>query len=281
MVVGGRTGRDGIHGATFSSGQLTHEHETIFSRAVQIGNAITEKKMLDVLVQAPEAGLYNAITDCGAGGLSSAVGEMGEELGAEVDLEKVPAEVRRALLHRNLDLRGPGAHGPRRPAREPRSHSADLRRRERRGDGHRPLHGATRSFACATTASRWPTWTWSSCTTACREYSRQAVWQPPQLSEPILPEKDNYTDDLLQILSSCNVASKEWVIRQYDHEVQGGTVVKPLVGVANDGPSDAAVLRPVLDSQRGLAITCGMNPLYGDIDPYWMAWPGSTRRSAT
>ncbi len=90
IVVGGRTGRDGIHGATFSSGQMTHEHETVFSHAVQIGNAITEKKTLDVLLQAKEAGLYEAITDCGAGGLSSAVGEMGEKLGVEVDLEKVP-----------------------------------------------------------------------------------------------------------------------------------------------------------------------------------------------
>ncbi len=90
VVVGGRTGRDGIHGATFSSGQMTHEHETIFSHAVQIGNAITEKKMLDVLLQANEAGLYEAITDCGAGGLSGAVGEMGKDLGVEVDLEKVP-----------------------------------------------------------------------------------------------------------------------------------------------------------------------------------------------
>ncbi len=90
IVVGGRTGRDGIHGATFSSGQMTHEHETIFSHAVQIGNPIVEKKMLDVLLQAREEGLYEAITDCGAGGLSSAVGEMGEKLGAEVDLDKVP-----------------------------------------------------------------------------------------------------------------------------------------------------------------------------------------------
>jgi selenophosphate synthetase-related protein len=90
LVVGGRTGRDGIHGATFSSGELTHEHETEFSGAVQIGNAITEKKMLDTIIQARDAGLYNAITDCGAGGLSSAVGEMGEELGAEVHLDRVP-----------------------------------------------------------------------------------------------------------------------------------------------------------------------------------------------
>ncbi|KKK65189.1 hypothetical protein LCGC14_2976650, partial [marine sediment metagenome] len=88
--VGGRTGRDGIHGATFSSGELTHEHETEFSHAVQIGNAITEKKMLDCMLQARDAGLYTAITDCGAGGLSSAVGEMGQKIGAEVHLDRVP-----------------------------------------------------------------------------------------------------------------------------------------------------------------------------------------------
>ncbi len=78
----------------------------------------------------------------------------------------------------------------------------------------------------------------------------------------------------MQILSSYNVASKEWVIRQYDHEVQGGSVVKPLTGVNNDGPSDAAVIKPKFDSDKGLAISCGMNPLYGDIDPYWMALAG-------
>jgi len=76
---------------------------------------------------------------------------------------------------------------------------------------------------------------------------------------------------LLKILGSLNVASKEWIIRQYDHEVQGGSVIKPLVGVANDGPSDAAVLRPLLKSRRGLVVACGMNPLYGELDPYWMA----------
>jgi phosphoribosylformylglycinamidine synthase len=81
----------------------------------------------------------------------------------------------------------------------------------------------------------------------------------------------SYGDDLLRILGSPNVASKEWIVRQYDHEVQGGSVVKPFVGVANDGPSDAAVLRPVLGSRRGIVIACGMNPRYGDFDPYHMA----------
>src|SRR5207248_2604714 len=90
VVVGGRTGRDGIHGATFSSVELSSESESVSGGAVQIGNAITEKKMLDVLLQARDKGLYNAVTDCGAGGLSSAVGEMGEKLGAVVQLDRVP-----------------------------------------------------------------------------------------------------------------------------------------------------------------------------------------------
>jgi phosphoribosylformylglycinamidine synthase len=106
------------------------------------------------------------------------------------------------------------------------------------------------------------------------KYSRKAIWQTKELSEPSIPEKENYNDELLQILSSHNVASKEWVIRQYDHEVQGGSVVKPLTGVENDGPGDAAVIQPKLNSDKGLAISCGMNPLYGDIDPYWMALAG-------
>jgi phosphoribosylformylglycinamidine (FGAM) synthase-like enzyme len=103
---------------------------------------------------------------------------------------------------------------------------------------------------------------------------RKAVWETPKLSEPNIAKKDNYNDELLRILSCYNVASKEWVIRQYDHEVQGNSVIKPLMGVSNDGPSDAAVIKPKFDSEKGLAISCGMNPLYGDIDPYWMALTG-------
>ena len=90
VAIGGRTGRDGIHGATFSSAELTSESETLSGGAVQIGNAITEKMLLDVVLVARDRGLYNAITDCGAGGFSSAVGEMGEKIGAEVWLDAAP-----------------------------------------------------------------------------------------------------------------------------------------------------------------------------------------------
>jgi len=88
---------------------------------------------------------------------------------------------------------------------------------------------------------------------------------------PFIPASSDFTPALLSILGSLNVCSKEWIIRQYDHEVQAGSVIKPLVGVVNDGPSDAAVLRPVLSSRRGIVMACGMNPCYGDLDPYWMA----------
>jgi phosphoribosylformylglycinamidine synthase II len=273
MVVGGRTGRDGIHGATFSSGQMTHEYETIFSHAVQIGNAITEKKMLDVLLQVNEAGLYEAITDCGAGGLSSAVGEMGRQLGAEVDLDKVPlkytglsyteiwiseAQERMVLAVRpeNLETVRQAFAGENVEATVIGRFTDDRRLRLR----YNGVQVAEMDMEFLHEG--------------VPKYSRQAVWERPKLSEPVLLEKDTYNDDLLAILSSHNVASKEWVIRQYDHEVQGGSVVKPLMGVNNDGPSDAAVIQPKLNSQRGLAISCGMNPLYGDIDPYWMALAG-------
>jgi len=277
IVTGGRTGRDGIHGATFSSGEMTHEHETIFSHAVQIGNAITEKKMLDVLVQANEQGLYEAITDCGAGGLSSAVGEMGENLGAEVDLEKVPlkyaglnyteiwiseAQERMviAVKPENLDAIMKIFAGENVDATVIGKFTDDKKLRLRYNAtlvgelDMEFLHGGV------------------------PKYSRKAIWTSRSSSSieyrESRIEKENYNDELLAILGSYNVASKEWVIRQYDHEVQAASVIKPLTGVANDGPSDAAVIRPKYDSDRGLAISCGMNPCYGDIDPYWMALAG-------
>ena len=118
VAMGGRTGRDGIHGATFSSAELTHESEDLSGGAVQIGNAITEKMLLDILLVAQERELYSAVTDCGAGGFSSAVGEMGEKDRCRGLARSGSAEIRRAHLHRNLDLRSPGTHGPLRAGRK-------------------------------------------------------------------------------------------------------------------------------------------------------------------
>ncbi|HNY79521.1 MAG: phosphoribosylformylglycinamidine synthase subunit PurL [Sedimentisphaerales bacterium] len=273
VVVGGRTGRDGIHGATFSSGQMTHEHETVFSHAVQIGNAITEKKMLDVLVQANEAGLYEAITDCGAGGLSSAVGEMGAELGAEVDLDTVPLKYT-GLSYTEIWISE--AQERMVLAVKPENREAILRIFESENVEATVIGRFTndRKLRLRCHGQQVAELDMDFLHNGVPKYSRQAIWTTPALSEPVTADKDHYNDELLGILSSYNVASKEWVIRQYDHEVQGGSVVKPLVGVVNDGPGDAAVIQPKLTSSRGLAISCGMNPLYGDIDPYWMAMAG-------
>ncbi|MBN1795700.1 MAG: phosphoribosylformylglycinamidine synthase subunit PurL [Sedimentisphaerales bacterium] len=273
IVVGGRTGRDGIHGATFSSGEMTHEHDTIFSHAVQIGNPITEKKMLDVILQAREQGLYEAITDCGAGGLSSAVGEMGAELGAEVDMEDIPLKYA-GLNYTEIWI---------------------SEAQERMVISVKPenLEAITKIFDSENVESTVIGKFTGDKKLKLRysgqlvgeldmdflhhgvpKYSRKAVWITPKLSEPNIHTKDNYNEDLLKILSAPNVASKEWVIRQYDHEVQGGSVIKPLAGIENDGPGDAAVIRPKYNSNKGIAISCGLNPCYGDIDPYWMALAG-------
>jgi phosphoribosylformylglycinamidine synthase II len=273
IMVGGRIGRDGIHGATFSSGQMTHEHETIFSHAVQIGNPIMEKKMLDVLVQANNAGLYEAITDCGAGGLSSAVGEMGKDLGAEVDLEKAPLKYA-GLNYTEIWISE--AQERMVVAVKPENSEAITKIFDSENVESTVVGKFTndKKLKLRYNGQQVGELDMDFLHDGVPKYSRKAVWSPPKLTEPSLPEKDNYNDELLRILSSYNVASKEWVIRQYDHEVQGGSVVKPLTGVVNDGPGDAAVIQPKLDSNRGLAISCGMNPLYGDIDPYWMALAG-------
>lgn len=273
IVVGGRTGRDGIHGATFSSGEITHEYETIFSHAVQIGNPIMEKKMLDVLIQANEAGLYEAITDCGAGGLSSAVGEMGKNLGADVDLEKVPlkyaglnyAEIWISEAQERMVI-----------AVKPEN----LKAIKKIFDGENVESTVIGKFTndkkliLRYNGQQVAEMDMDFLHDGVPKIRRKALWKPAKLSEPSIPEKDNYNNELLQILSCYNIASKEWVVRQYDHEVQGSSVVKPLTGVNNDGPSDAAVIKPKFNSDKGLAISCGMNPLYGDIDPYWMALAG-------
>lgn len=270
MVVGGRTGRDGIHGATFSSGEMTHEHETLFSHAVQIGNAITEKKTLDTLLQARDEGLYVAITDCGAGGLSSSVGEMAEKTGAVVDLEKVllkygglnyteiwisEAQERMviAVLPEHLD-RISEVFAAEDVEATVIGHFGNEGKLELRYEGQ-----VVGELEMEFVHNGLP------------QYIRKATWQAPAVDEPELEEKEDYTADLEKILASYNVASKEWVVRQYDHEVQGGSAIKPLVGVENDGPGDAAVVRPVLNSERAVAIGCGICPQYGDLDPYWMA----------
>jgi phosphoribosylformylglycinamidine synthase len=272
VAIGGRTGRDGIHGATFSSAELTSESESLSGGAVQIGNAITEKMVLDVLLQARDRGLYHAVTDCGAGGFSSAVGEMGEELGAEVWLDKAPlkydglsyTEIWISEAQERMVLAVPQESWDelRGLCESEGVEAAVLGRFAPTGRLVLTYHGhVVGDLSMQFLHGGRP------------PVIRDATCQLPAVTPIDLPplSAEDHRQTLLAVMSSLNVASKHWVIRQYDHEVQGGSVVKPLVGPRADGPSDAAVLRPRIESRRGLVLACGMNPAFGDFDTYHMA----------
>ncbi|MFW6133762.1 MAG: phosphoribosylformylglycinamidine synthase subunit PurL, partial [Planctomycetota bacterium] len=271
LLVGGRTGRDGIHGATFSSAELTHTHETEFSHAVQIGNAITEKKMVDTILQARDERLHSAITDCGAGGLSSAVGEMGAELGGEVHLDRVPLkyaglsydEIWISEAQERMVLSVPPDNVERiREIFTAEDVEATVIGRFGSDDGHLRLYyeGTEVGDVDLDFAHN-----------GLPRPRKEAVYDRTERPSPAPPRREDYTRTLLNILAAPNVASKEWIIRQYDHEVQGGSAVKPLVGVGQDGPGDAAVVRPVPSARKGLVLSCGMNPRYGPLDAYQSA----------
>lgn len=276
VVIGGRTGRDGIHGATFSSAELTSQSDEVSGGAVQIGNAITEKMVQDVLLAARDRGLYTAVTDCGAGGLSSAVGEMGEQLGAKVQLERVPLKYQ-GLTYTEIWI---SEAQERMVLAVPPKHRDELFALCHAEDVEATAIGTfTQSGRLVLTYHGHPVGDleMSFLHDGRPPVVRKAVYQvpSPSVGERVrvsgAPLETNPAKLLHQILSCLNVASKEWVIRQYDHEVQAGSVIKPLVGAANDGPSDAAVIRPRLDAWRGVAVSCGMNPRYGDWDAYHMA----------
>ena len=267
VMVGGRIGKDGIHGATFSSRELS---EVSPASAVQIGDPITQKKMFDFLLEARDHQLYTCITDNGAGGLSSSVGEMAQfSNGCELHLERAP------LKYPGLDpweiLLSESQE--RMTLAVPPQHLATF------------LHLATRRQVEATPLGTFTNTglfhvLYNGKTVALLdmeflhhglpEMQLKAHWQPPHFPEPSFSCPADLTDSLLQMLGRLNICSKEWVIRQYDHEVQGRSVIKPLVGLHNDGPSDAAVLRPLLDSMAGVVIANGICPRYGDIDTYHM-----------
>jgi phosphoribosylformylglycinamidine synthase subunit PurSL len=270
VAIGGRTGRDGIHGATFSSAELTAHSESVSGGAVQIGNAITEKMVLDVIVQARDRGLFRAITDCGAGGFSSAVGEMGAELGAEVELSHAPlkyaglsyTEIWISEAQERMVLAVPDDRWPelQELCRREGVKATDLGRFV--DTGRLTLH-----YRGELVADLSMDFLHEGRPTVVRE----ASWSAPPDRTLASPATRDFTGDLMALLGHWDTCSKEWIVRQYDHEVQGRTVIKPMVGDRDDGPGDAAVVLPVRGSTRGLAVGCGLNPRYGRIDPYAMA----------
>jgi phosphoribosylformylglycinamidine synthase len=277
VVLGGRTGRDGLRGATFSSMEMDVQTHQIAGASVQIGHAIHEKQAMEALLQARDEGLYSAVTDCGAGGLSSAIGEMAETLGADIALERVPLkyaglrpwEIWLSEAQERMVLAVPDASWARfqEIARAWGTEAVSLGTFT--GSGRLRLRYEDVVVADLSMHALHD---------GIPQRELVATWTTPTLSEPTLPTRP-IVADLLALLATPDIRSKEDVVRTYDHEVQGGTVVKPFCGPAATGPSDAAVIRP-LDVVRatgnpfgkGVAISNGINPNYGKIDPYAMAW---------
>jgi phosphoribosylformylglycinamidine synthase subunit PurSL len=267
VMTGGRIGKDGIHGATFSSEEL---HEGSPATAVQIGDPITQKRMTDFLLVARDRGLYSSITDNGAGGLSSSVGEMAcESGGARIFLDRAP------LKYPGLqpwEILVSEAQERMTVAVPPDKLSEFLNLAEKLDVEATDLGEFTDdgSFTVLWKDSIVVLLPLDFLHDGVPQMRLKATWKAPSLAEPVFECPSNLNDELLGLMSRWNICSKERLIRQYDHEVQAGSVVKPLVGVENDGPSDAAVQRPMLDRYVGVAIGCGIAPRYSDIDTYWM-----------
>ena len=270
ILAGGKTGRDGIHGVTFASAELTEKSEEISRPAVQIANPIEEEKLKRAIIEIRDRELASSITDLGGGGLSSAVGETARrfDCGATIQLEKVPLkyhglapwEIYVSESQERMLLTVPA---------EKLEQVTKIFEKEDVGataigkmttDKVLRIHYQGEAVTEVDIAFLF----------APPRSTKIAEYKPPNLTEPSFPEPRNLTETLFQLLSSPNIASKESVVRTYDHEVKGNTVLKPLQGECG-GPNDAAILKPIDDSWKGIVISCGMNPNYGKVDTYWMA----------
>jgi phosphoribosylformylglycinamidine synthase II len=274
IILGGRTGRDGLRGATFSSMTMDAQTGEVAGASVQIGDPITEKGLIDVITRARDLNLYHAITDCGAGGLSSAVGEMASSIGVDVELSCVrlkysglaPWEIWLSEAQERMVL-----------AVAPENLSA--------------LQELCDTFDTELTDIGMFT---GSGRLVVRYNDRVVLDLENEFLHKGIPQRQlkaivetlktdarisedrisyiNPNETLLKLLSHPNIASKASVIRIYDHEVQGGTVVKPLTGIEADAPSDATVIKPIgTKGFKGIVLSNGINPEYGKRDPYRMA----------
>ncbi|MCP3922760.1 MAG: phosphoribosylformylglycinamidine synthase [Desulfobacterales bacterium] len=270
IMSGGRVGKDGIHGVTASSEVFS---ENTPAGHVQIGDPYTQKKMHDFILEVRDESLMTFITDNGGGGLSSSIGESAElSNGCIVDLDKVPLKyegldqweiwisesqermtiaVKPEDLDRFMEL-----------SRKHAVESTVIGEYTNSGKLHIKYNGKTCAYVnIDLLASAFPQWEFD------------AEWTSPEmrgLREPVINPPKDYNELLKDLLSRPNICSKEWVTRQYDHEVQGTSVIKPLVGKGRDVNNDASVIRPVLTSEKGLAFTQSLLPMYSKIDAYHM-----------
>ncbi|MBD3397889.1 phosphoribosylformylglycinamidine synthase subunit PurL [Candidatus Micrarchaeota archaeon] len=264
VMVGGKIGKDGIHGATFSSQELT---TGISSSVVQIGDAITQKKVIDFVLEARDKMLFEAITDNGAGGLSSSIGELAQlSGGCEIYLDRCP-------------LKYPGLDPWEILLSESQERMTLAVPKERWGEleGLAKKHDVEATVVGTFTGSGYFHILYNEETVGylmmeflhegMGKMKLRANWEKKIYPDPNITDTDP-NDSLMKLLAQPNIASKEWVIRQYDHEVQGGSVVKPIM--CNNSTSDAAVIRPILDWEEGLVVSHGICPRQVE-DSYHMA----------
>ena len=269
-MLGGKVGSDGIHGATFSSLELTEESP---SSAVQIGDPITQKKMVDMLLEARDAGLIQVITDNGAGGLSSSVGEMAELTGGAIlDLSLVPLKqvglssweilVSESQERMTVGIRSEDIEAFESLAKLHEVEATAVGQFTDSGDFHVKYDEETVALLPIQLLYE-----------GCPQLQLESEWIKPVNEEPNFPQLNHIGMGslLTKIMARPNIASKEWLVRQYDHEVLGQSVIKPFCGVNHDAPGDAAVIAPIQGDTRGAVISCGIIPRYSDIDAYAMA----------
>jgi phosphoribosylformylglycinamidine synthase II len=270
LLVGGKTGRDGIHGVTFASAELTKESEEVSRPAVQIANPIEEEKVKRAINELRDEGVGSAITDIGGGGISCATGEMADRsnLGIHVDLDKIPLkypslvpwEIYVSESQERMLLSVPENNLERAMEIFEREDVEATPIGKFTNDGILKVDYLGQRVAELNIDFMFNP----------PKYRGYAEWQEPKLEEPKFSEPKNLTCEFFRLLSFPSIASKESVVRTYDHEVKGNTALKPLQGNYG-GPNDAAVIKPLSGSWKGVVISCGMNPNYGKIDPYWMA----------
>lgn len=268
ILAGARTGRDGVHGVTFASTSLAGSSHAKHGSAVQIGNPIEEKLLRDLVIAARDRGLIASITDCGGGGLSSAVGEMTKNKGCVVDLDRVPLKYA-GLAHHEIWI----SESQERMVIfvKPDKVEGFMSLADEIGiqatvigevTDDKVLHLRYRNKEVAALDMGFlhnglPS----------RSFKLKPPGQKPCKESGVVAPRD-LGQALLRLLGQINVASKEWVIRQYDHEVKGGTVLKPLIGTKHDAPSDATVVQPLLDDNAGIAVAAGLAPRYALINAY-------------
>ncbi|MSR84844.1 phosphoribosylformylglycinamidine synthase [Candidatus Uhrbacteria bacterium] len=273
IVLGGKTGRDGIHGATFSSAAMTDRTASVNANAVQIGHAIEEKRTMEALLACRDAGLIRAVTDCGAGGFSSAIGEMGAKTGVRVWLDRAP-------------LKYSGLH----PWEIWVSES-----QERMVLAVAPEHVTAVLEICVSLnveATVLGVFTdlhrlvvlYDGVVVCDLEMeflhhgmpkrTLTAKWQPFSLAQSIVINvpRDNDNDSWCalykRVMAHPNVCSREPIVRRYDHGVQGTNVLPPYGGCKGDAPNDAVVLRLLPGKPYGMVVSHGINPVLNQIDPY-------------